>query len=138
MSIKNLFYCDQFPLWIHYFMRFLCVHNNSSWHNQLGCVPSLHGCGWPFCLGLCFLSLLNCLHHWLFKSLFFLPLNNTFCFSWFSILEHMFFGYFISYGNITSTTFTHVMTICVSAIGWTFVIVIDFPWNILCISTNFG
>jgi hypothetical protein len=49
---------------------------------------------------LCFLNLLNCLHHWLFQPLFFIPIRNSFCFSWLSILEHMFFNYFTSCGNI--------------------------------------
>jgi hypothetical protein len=43
---------------------------------------------------------LNYFHHWLFQWLFFLPINNVFCFSWLSILEHLFFNYFTSYGNI--------------------------------------
>ncbi len=97
---KNLLYCDKFPLWIHYFLTFLCVHNSNIWHTWLGCVPSLHGCGWPLCLGLCFLNLLNCLHHWLLQLFFFLPVNNIFCFSWLSILEHLLFSYFTSCGNI--------------------------------------
>ncbi len=78
------------------FMR----HRNSISHTQPSCVPSLHGCGWPFCIGLCFLNLLNCLHHWLLQPLFFFLVNNIFCFSWFFILEHMFFNYFTYHGNI--------------------------------------
>ncbi len=70
------------------------------WNIQPSCVPFLHGCGWPFCLGLCSLNLLNYLHHWLFQPVFFLPINNIFCFSWLSILEHLFFNYFTSCGNI--------------------------------------
>ncbi len=92
MSRKNLVYCNQFFLWIYYLLRFLCFHRSIIWHTLLGGVPSLHGCGWPFCLGLCFLNLLNCLHHWLFQPFFFLLVNNTLCFLWFSILEHMFFN----------------------------------------------
>ncbi len=60
----------------------------------------LDGCGWPFNLGLCFLNLLNYLRHRLFQLLFFLQVNNTFCFSWLSILEQLFFNYFTSCGNI--------------------------------------
>jgi hypothetical protein len=30
------------------------------------------------------------------------------------------------------------VTVCVLAIGWTFTIVIDFPWNIFFILVNFG
>ncbi len=97
---KNLFYCDQFLLWIHYFLIFLCFHKSNIWHTWPGCDPSLHGCGWPFFLGLCFLNLLNCLHHWFFQMFFFLQVNYTLCFSWFSILEHLFFTYFTSCGNI--------------------------------------
>jgi len=40
--------------------------------------------------------------------------------------------------TLTSTTFTSTMTIHVSATCWTFATMIDFPWNIFCISTNFG
>jgi len=40
--------------------------------------------------------------------------------------------------TLTSTTFTFAMTGSVSTTGWTFTITIDFPWNIFCISTNFG
>ncbi len=97
---KILFYCDHVPLWIHYFLRFMCGHRSSIWHTWPGCVPSFHGCGWPLCLGLCFLNLLNCLHHWLLQPLFFFLINNIFCISWLSILEHMFFSYFTSCGNI--------------------------------------
>jgi hypothetical protein len=43
---------------------------------------------------------LNCLHHWFFQLLLFLLINNTFCFPWFLILEHLFFTYFTSCGNI--------------------------------------
>jgi hypothetical protein len=78
----------------------MCVDKSSIWHTWLGCVPSLHGCGWPFYLGLCFLNLLNGFHHWLLQSFFFLPISNTLCFSWFSILEHLFLSYFTSCGNI--------------------------------------
>ncbi len=39
---------------------------------------------------------------------------------------------------LTSTTFTSAMTVCVSTISWTFATIIDFPWNIFCISANFG
>ncbi len=39
---------------------------------------------------------------------------------------------------LTSTTFTFVMIVYVSTIGWTFVTTVHFPWNIFCISTNFG
>jgi len=66
----------------------------------------LHGCGWPFNLGLCFLNLLKCLHHWLFQPFFFLPINNSLCFSWFSILEHFFFNYF-TYCGIINTHHIH-------------------------------
>ncbi len=97
---KNLLYCDHFFLWIHYFLRFLCFHRSSIWHTWPSCVPSLHGCGWPFCLGLCFLNLLNCFHHWLFQLFFFLLINITLWFSWLYIFEHMFFSYFTSCGNI--------------------------------------
>ncbi len=40
--------------------------------------------------------------------------------------------------TLTSTTFTSAMIVCVFVTCWTFAIVIDFPWNIFCISTNFG
>ncbi len=50
--------------------------------------------------GMCFLNLLNFLHHWLLWPFFFLPINNIFCFSWLSIFEHLFFSYFISCGKI--------------------------------------
>ncbi len=70
----------------------MCFHKSSIWHTWLGCVPSLHGCGWPFCLGLCFLNLLNCLHHWLHQPFFFLLVSSTHCFPWFFILEHLFFS----------------------------------------------
>jgi hypothetical protein len=33
-------------------------------------------------MNLCFLNLLNCFHHWLLQSLFFLPISNTIYFSW--------------------------------------------------------
>ncbi len=39
-------------------------------------------------------------HHLLLQLLFFLLVNNTMCFSWLSILEHLFFSYFTSCGNI--------------------------------------
>jgi len=78
----------------------MCIHKSNILHIWLGCVPSLHGCGWPFYLGLCFLNLLNCFHHCLFQPLFFFPVSNTLCFFWLSILEHLFFNYFTSYGNI--------------------------------------
>ncbi len=42
----------------------------------------------------------NYLHHWLLQPLFFLLVNNTLCFSWLSILEHMFFSCFTYCGNI--------------------------------------
>ncbi len=45
-------------------------------------------------------ELLNCLHHRLLKALFFFLVTNIICFSWLSILEHLFFGYFNSCGNI--------------------------------------
>ncbi len=70
------------------------------WHTRPSCVPSLHGCGWPFCLGQCFLNLLDCLHHWFFQSFFFLLVNNIFCFLWLSILEHLFFSCLTSCCNI--------------------------------------
>jgi hypothetical protein len=38
-------------LWIHYFLRFLCIHKSSIRHIRPGCVPSFHGCEWPFYLG---------------------------------------------------------------------------------------
>ncbi len=110
---KNLFYCDQFPLWIHHFLRFLCIHKNSIWHIWLGCVPSLHGCGWLFDLGLCFLNLLNCLHHRLLQPLFFLLIINTLCFSWLYILKHMFFSYF----NFCSNINIHNIHICNHYLG---------------------
>ncbi len=40
--------------------------------------------------------------------------------------------------TLTSTTFTFAMIVCVSTIGWTSVITIDFPWNIFFILANFG
>ncbi len=40
--------------------------------------------------------------------------------------------------TLTSTTFTSIMTICVLATCWTSTTITDFPWNIFCISTNFG
>ncbi len=87
-------------MWIHYFLIFSCFHKSSIWHTSLGCVPSLHGCRWFLCLGLCFLNLLNCLHHWFLQPFLFLLINNTFYFSWLFILEHMFFSYFTSCGKI--------------------------------------
>jgi len=50
--------------------------------------------------GFCFLNLLNYLQHRLLQPLFFLLVNNTICFSWLSILEHLFFNYFTSCRNI--------------------------------------
>ncbi len=85
---------------LYYLLRFLCFHKISIWHTWPGCVPSFHGCGWPFCLGLCFLNMLNCFHHWLFQPFFLFLVNGAFCFIWFSILEHMFFNYFTSCGNV--------------------------------------
>ncbi len=108
------------------------------WHTWPGCDPFLHGCGWPFCLGLCILNLLNYLHHWFLQSLFFLLINNTLSFSWFSILKHMFFNYFFFVVTLTSTTFTFEMIVCVSTTGWTSVIITYLLWNFFCISTNFG
>jgi hypothetical protein len=43
---------------------------------------------------------LNCLDHTLLQLLFFLLINNTHCFSWLFIFEHLFLSYFTSYGNI--------------------------------------
>jgi hypothetical protein len=40
--------------------------------------------------------------------------------------------------TLTSTTFTYVVIVYVSIIGWIYTIIITFPWNIFCISTNFG
>ncbi len=119
-------------------MWFVCFHESSIWHTQPSCVLFLHGCGWPFCLGLCCFSMLNYLHHWFFQPFLFLPVNNTLCFPWLSIFEHLFFSYFTSCGSINITTFTSIVTVYVSTTGWTSVITIDFPWNIFCISTNFG
>ncbi len=79
-------------MWIHYLLIFLCFHRKSIWHTQLGCVPSFHGYGWPFCLGLCFLNLLNCFHHWLLQFFFFFLVSSTLYFLWLFILEHMFFN----------------------------------------------
>ncbi len=45
--------------------------------------------------------MLSCLHHILLQLLFFLLVNNTICFSWLSIFEHLFFNYFTSCGNIS-------------------------------------
>jgi hypothetical protein len=87
---------------------------------------------------LCFLNLLKCLHHWLLQAFLFLLVSNTLVFFWLSILEHMFFSYFISCGTLTSTTFTFVVIVYVSAIGWTFATTTNFPWNIFYILTNFG
>ncbi len=78
----------------------MCFYRNNIWHTQLGCVPSFHGCGRPFCLGLCFLNLLNCLHHWLLQLFFILLISSTLCFPWFSIFEHLFFGCLTSCCNI--------------------------------------
>ncbi len=43
-----------------------------------------------------------------FSIVFFLPINNILCFSWLSILEHLFFSYFTSCNNIN----THHISIC--------------------------
>ncbi len=75
-------------------------HKSSDWHTQSGCVPSFHGCGWPFYMGLCFLNMLNCFHYWLLQLFFFLLVSNIIFFPSVSILEHMFFNYFTSCGNI--------------------------------------
>jgi len=85
-----------------------------------------------------FLNLLNCLHHRLLEPLFFLLVNDTLCFYWLFILEHLFFNTLLLEVKLTSTTFTFAMTIYVLTTGWTFVIVKDFPWNIFCILANFG
>jgi hypothetical protein len=37
---------------------------------------------------------------WTSSTIFLLPINNIFCFPWFSILEHLFFSCFTSYCNI--------------------------------------
>ncbi len=81
-------------------LRFLCLHMNSIWHTRPSCVPSLHRCGWPFCLGLCFLNLLNYLHHWFFQLFLFLLITNIICFHWLSIFEHLFFSCYTSCCNI--------------------------------------
>ncbi len=40
--------------------------------------------------------------------------------------------------TLTSTTFTSTMNVYVSTTSWTFTTITNFPWNILCILTNFG
>ncbi len=40
--------------------------------------------------------------------------------------------------TITSTTFISTMIVYLLATGWTSVVTTNFPWNIFCISTNFG
>ncbi len=67
--------------------------------------------GWPFNLGLCFLNLLNCLRHRLLQPFFFFLVSNTFCFSWLSILEHLFLNYFTSCGNI-NIHHIHIQNAC--------------------------
>jgi hypothetical protein len=87
-------------------------------------------------LGLCFLNLLNSLHHWFLQPFFFPLINNTLLFSWFSILEHLLFSYFIFCGNIN----IHHIYICNDCLcisnKLNYLITIDFPWNIFCISIN--
>ncbi len=85
--LKNLLYYNQFFLWIHYHFKFLCFYRTNIWHTRPCYVQSLHGCGWPFYLGL-----LNYLHHWLFQLFFFFPINITLCFPWLFTLEHLFFN----------------------------------------------
>jgi len=111
---------------------------SSIWYICRSYVPSLHGCGWPFWLGLCVLNLLNCLHHWLLQPFFLLPINCIFCFPWLSILEHLFFNYFTSCCNI-NIHHIHIWSnsLCHSN-NWTSATITDFPWNIFCISWNFG
>ncbi len=118
---KNLFYYDQFLLLNHYFMKFFFFHKSNIWHILSGCVLSLHGCEWPFCLGL-----LNCVNHWLFQLLFFLPIRNIICFLWLSILEHTFFNYVTSCGNIN----IHHIHICNECLCFN-------NWLILCYYQNF-
>ncbi len=62
----------------------------------------------------------------LFAFLGFLYLNT-----YFLVISHLVV-------TLTSTTFTFVMIVCVSTIGWPSATVIDFPWNIFCISISFG
>jgi hypothetical protein len=116
----------------------MCCHRSNIWHTWPSCVPSFHGCGWPFCLGLCFLIFLSYLHHWILQLFFFLLVNSTFCFPWLSILEHMFFNYLLLVVTLTSTTFTSIVIFCVLLIGCIFATVIDFPWHIFYISIKFG
>ncbi len=40
--------------------------------------------------------------------------------------------------TLISTTFTSVMIVCISTINWTYATITTFPWNIFCISANFG
>ncbi len=91
-----------------------------------------------FCLGLCYLNLLICFHHWLLQPFFFLPINNSLFSLVFLSLNTYYLVVLLLVVPLISTTFTFVMIVCVSAIGWTFVIITHFPWNIFCISVNFG
>jgi hypothetical protein len=74
----------------------------------------------------------------IFQPFFFFPIRSTLCFHWLPILEHLFFNCFTSCGNITFTTFTYVMNVCVSTTSWTFITIKGFPWNKFYNLTNFG
>ncbi len=137
-EVWNLLYYDQFLLWIHYFLRFLCFHKSSIWHTRPGCVPSFHGCGWPFYLVCVFWIYLNISNIHFFNRSSFSQLRTFFVFLGFLSLNTCSWVTLILVVTLTSTTFTFEVIVYVSTTCWTSITTTYFSRNIFCISTNFG
>ncbi len=116
----------------------MSVQMNSIWHTQPGCVPSLHGCGWPFCLGLYFWIcwIASTIDYFNYSS--FSQLATFFAFLGSLSLNTCYSITLLLMVTLTSTTFASTMIVCVSTTCWTFVIITKFLWNIFCILANFG
>ncbi len=77
----------------------MCFHKSNILHTRLGCVPSLHGCGSLLSWSV-FSKSIKLFPPLTYSTILFILVNNTFCFSWLSILKHLFFSYFTSCGDI--------------------------------------
>ncbi len=83
-------------------------------HTRPSCVPSLHGCGWPLCLGLCFWIC------WIISTIAFFNRSSFsqsvtfFAFPGFLSMNTYSSVVLLLVVTLTSTTFTFVMIICLN------------------------